>query len=269
MGRMLRRYSILAAIAVSAALGWTLPANATPSCASFDGQSVTALAGVTCDIGTYQYSFGTANDASETINSGGSVIAETNGPPLSNFIFNAVIDGFSLSYEGGLSITAATAGQGTQLGFQLNYGVTDLDGVFISANATGGVLASTQTTTGTGTNTDDAEYNNLVCDTSNCGGNLLQGAAQSLNGVNSSYQRTQGNPTFTPFSVSGLNDFEATIELQDFYRGTASWDGSATDFTIGSMVPTTVAEPDSNLLFAGGLAASLLLMRRRRSGLVA
>jgi hypothetical protein len=271
MSRIRLKFLALIAIVTCAVLSWVNPASATPFCSSFDGQSLSMLAlssgnptGTTCEIGDLTYSFGTVNSAILTLNSGGSVTGETNGPSASNFIFNALSNGFSLSYAGGLAVNASTPGQGTNLIFQLNYGVSDSDGVLLSADVGGGTLASTPTTTGTGTNQDIAQYNTAVCDNVACSGNFIQGEAQSENGVSSAYQRELGNPVFEPFSSANINEGAAVIQLEDFYLGSASWDGSATSFTIDTSTPSNVPEPSTTSLLIGGMLGAALLRRRRR-----
>jgi hypothetical protein len=251
-----RRLSIVLAAGLIGMLGGTIPATATTlPCSAFDGDSLASLivsgtnpTGVTCTIGALQYTFGTFDSSIDTLNSGGSVISSVAGPSASVFTFNAVNSGFTLSASGGLSETASTAGEGVDEAVTLNYSVSDLDGLLYEANATGSTVSSTPTTTGTGTNVDEAQYNNLVCDNITCGNNVIQGGASSVNGVNSSYQREFGNPTFTPFANSPAESSEATIQVEAFYRGTASWNGAATAFTIDAEVP----EPGSCALLTMG-----------------
>ena len=264
-----RRLLILIMAGLVGTLGCTVPAMATTlPCSSFDGDNLTSLtisginpSGVTCTVGALQYTFGNFNSSIDTLNSGGSVVGEVSGPAASTFIFNAVTSGFTLSHSGGLSETASTPGQGVDETIQLSYTVSDLDGLLYEANATGGTVSSTPTTTGTGTNVDEAQYNNLVCDVNAaCNNNVIQGAATSLNDVNSSFQREFGNPTFTPFANSGIESGDATIEIEAFYQGTASWNGVATAFTIDGEVP----EPGSWVLFTIGLAGILVAGFRKQ-----
>ena len=264
-----RRLSVVFAVGSIGMLSWTIPATATVlQCSALNGDSLATIAlsagnpsGTTCAIGVLQYTFGTFNSALETLNSGGSVIGEVAGPSASAFIFNVVNSGFSLSDPGGLSVTAATPGQGLDETVVLAYSISDLNGLLYAANATGGALSSTPTTTGTGTNVDTAQYNNLVCDNITCGNNLIQGGASSLNGVSSNFQRELGNPTFTPFANSPAESSDATIQLEAFYQGTANWNGAATSFTINANIP----EPGTCMLLALGLAGISASRFKRQS----
>lgn len=221
-------------------------ASADPTCVS---ENLATLISVTptCDIGSLQFTFGSLV----------SVTTIGTAWTASDFGFTPVINGFSLSFDGGLQSITTSSDDGGEFEYaELIYSVTDLDGNLTGESATGGALSGSANG-GVGAAQGGAFYDGR---TFSSGSAVVEGYNEVFNGTISQYENGLGG---APFSY-GPNGQAYPFYVYALYGGSASWDGSPTTFTYDT--ETTLApipEPSTLLLFGTGLLGIVFITRKK------
>jgi hypothetical protein len=164
------------------ATAWAPAASATPACPSGSTNLATLISTYpTCDIGSLQFTFG-------------SLVGYGSGATLTagDFNFSPVSHGFTLSLDGGQSVTAAVDEEATD-GVALYYSVSDLDGNLTGESAVGEGLSATGTVSDYGLALSDGQT------TSSDGSSEVYGYSTVSN---ASPVYVSGDLTGSPFSTS-------------------------------------------------------------------
>lgn len=236
------------------AIAWPPSATAQSMCVS---GPLSSIANTTCDIGSLQYSFGSASGTVSIEPWGGSTVDITHWSD-SDFTFAPVSNGFGLSFLGGpQSITAATsAGMFDYAFLPFTVAVLDPTQQLTSMGISGGTLSAS------GSYASSASYD-MGC--LNVSGSVYNDVSDVEGSFSSSSSPTYVFPTDS-YGITSLQSVQCQATPFFLYAAngsTAGWDGTDTTFTFNSAPTPPTPEPGSLVLFGTGLVALLGAARRK------
>jgi PEP-CTERM motif len=233
---------LLGVLACTVTLGMSISsAKATPCPVS---TSAANISGITCNIGPLEFTFGPLT----TTNVGGTQIDLT---------FNSLANGFSLATTGPVTFATQNSGGNPYASetMTLYYTVTDTSGL-IGIQLSGGTLSATAS----GAGSASSQYACVGCGEYNT---RLADIVSSVPGQSESYL-TSSFPIGTTSATGYAEPFSLNSDSKAGGSATATWDGTATNFTFEATNLSPTPEPGTLILFGTGLLA-LAKTRRTKS----
>jgi len=221
-----------------------------PACVA---EPVSSLIGITCDIGSLQFTFLGFNALTFYLNGPSRPVPDSHFP-IGDFYFTPVTNGFTLAYNGG-PVSVGSPTNSYQADAQITYYVTNTDGWFTGESVTGGTFSFSGSGRGAGLLYGGTWYGK---------GSPAVGGQYGCNaqGTSVTCYNDQNVSVGMPFGWISYGT-AAPFWLQAMNGETASWDGTPTTFVYDTYTPP-VPEPCTFTLLGSGLLVWLTGFRRRK-----